>query len=137
VKVRLAGLEVAVQVHGPRISLALTTSLGFMGRPLGELFDKPAPALGDVEFSKRWDLACDYMRAAAELLHPELRALLVQAPGLEAAWVLADGWLSCTWTTQFNERALQEMVARLQQFVLLSRLDVVACDEPYAAARAN
>jgi hypothetical protein len=131
------GFEVAVQVRGPRISLALTTSLGFMGRPLGQLFERPAPALGDLEFSKRWDLACDHMRGAAELLRPELRAWLVQAPGLEAAWVLADGWLSCTWATQFNQPALVEMVGRLRQFVQLSRLDVVACDEPYAAARVS
>lgn len=129
------GFEVAVQVRGPRISLALTTSLGFMGRPLGQLFEKPAPALGDVVFSKRWDLACDHMRGAAELLRPELRAWLVQAPGLEAAWVLADGWLSCTWATQFNQPALEEMLERLQQFMQRCGLEVAADHERYAAAR--
>jgi hypothetical protein len=120
--------EVGLQVPRHAGPLVLLPALTFAERPILRMFEEPEPVLGDLAFTKRRRLHESDPRKAAAILGPALRQWLCEAPTGEEAWVIADGWLSCTWESYEIPEApdfLDDMIRRVQQFMELSDTPLV------------
>lgn len=110
-------LQVAADTHSALPDFRLRPAKGRLDRPLLQVLSNDADdpqMLGTM--SKRYELVCDSSETVRNLLPPDLRDWLADAPKQET-WRVDQGVLSCTWRGPNTVEQVEPMLIRLGTFL--------------------